>query len=210
MTSSRLLILAVGLMLPSFAAAQPGYFRVTGVAADDTLNVRAGPSASSADIGDLPPDARGIEVAGTDASGNWGSIIWEEGNGWISMHFLAPDPVQKVSGTALPAGLLCTGSEPCWSLRRAGWSSSDCDISGAAYALTLTGALVAEGRPDFPVQVNHGGAAAASVGIVRPARCSDGMSDRVYPWTVAYLLNTAAGQRFLDGCCNLPLEAGSH
>lgn len=206
----RPIALFLALCLPAVAAAQPGYFRVTGVASDDTLNVRAGPSASSADIGDLPHDATGIEVAGTDASGDWGSILWEEGNGWIAMRFLAPDPVPTIAGTALPSGLLCTGTEPFWSLRMTAGSASFSDVAGANFTMSLTGAKVAEGRASFPVQLSHGGAASASVAIVQPATCSDGMSDRSYPYAVAYLINSAAGQRFIAGCCHLPLEVGSH
>ena len=45
------------LAAPALSDSPPTYWRVTDVAADDTLNVRAGPSATSPDIGDLPPDA---------------------------------------------------------------------------------------------------------------------------------------------------------
>ncbi|MDJ0629072.1 MAG: peptide-binding protein [Rhodobacter sp.] len=192
------------------ALAQPGYFRVTGVAADDTLNVRAGPSAGSSDIGDLPPDARGIEVAGTDASGKWGRIVWEEANGWIAMRFLAPDPVPTLPGTALPAGLLCAGTEPFWSLRLSPGSASFSDITGAGFLLGFTGALAAEGSAGYPLQLSHAGGPASSQAIIRPAACTDGMSDRTYPWTVAYLLDAPGGQRFLAGCCRLPLDIGFH
>ncbi|MDJ0825503.1 MAG: hypothetical protein QNJ16_08380 [Rhodobacter sp.] len=206
----RLICLFLLLAFPGLATAQPGYFRVTGVAADDTLNVRAGPSASSADIGDLPPDARGIEVAGTDASGKWGTIVWQEGNAWISMRFLAPDPVPTIGGTALPAGLLCAGTEPFWSLRLSPGGATYSDLAGAGFAMSLSGTKIAEGRPAFPLQLSHAGGAASSIAVVSPAGCSDGMSERVYPWTIAYLLNTAGGQRFLSGCCQLPLEVGFH
>jgi len=196
--------------LPALALAEPGYFRVTGVAADDTLNVRAGPSASSADIGDLAPDTRGIEVAGTDASGKWGSILWEEGNGWIAMRFLAPDAVAPIGDTILPAGLLCTGSEPFWSLRMSPASATFQDVSGVGHVMSLAGTRVAEGRLSEPVQISLSGATAGSLGIVSAASCSDGMSDRTYPWTISYILNSDAGQRFLSGCCHLPLDHGFH
>jgi hypothetical protein len=77
----RSLIACVALTLTGTAAlaqttAEPSYMRVTGVASNDSLNVRAEPRASSADIGDLAFNARGVEVIGTDASGAWGRIIW--------------------------------------------------------------------------------------------------------------------------------------
>jgi len=200
--------LCLFLLIPCLADAEPLIFRVTGVAADDTLNVRAEPSGSSADIGDLAHDARGIEIAGTDASGNWGSIIWEEGNAWVAMRYLTPDTVEPIGDTALPAGLLCAGAEPFWSLRLSSVSATFQDISGAVHVMSLASTRVAEGRPKVPVQINLSGATAGSLGIVSVARCSDGMSERTYPWTISYILSSDAGQRFLAGCCHLPFDHG--
>lgn len=203
-------ITAFACLFATGLCAQPGYFRVTGVAADDTLNVRAEPRASSADIGDLPPDATGIEVLGTDASGAWAEIIWEEGNAWIARRFLTPDTVDQVQGTRLPAGLLCGGTEPFWSLKLGQASAVYSDISGMTFTMPMAGSTVAEGRPDFPVAMQHGGGGNGSLSVVRPIRCSDGMSDRDYPYTLSFILQTTGGRRFLEGCCHLPIDAGSH
>ena len=53
-------------LLAGTALAEPGYFRVTDVASDDTLNVRALPDAHSEDIGDLAHDQTAVEVIDTD------------------------------------------------------------------------------------------------------------------------------------------------
>jgi len=197
-------------LLVSAAQAAPSYWRVVDVAADDTLNVRAGPSASSADIGDLDPGTAGLEITGTDASGKWGRMIWQEGDGWVAMRFLAPDPQSVIAGTDLPQGLLCGGTEPFWSLRLSGGSAAYSDITGAALAMGLTGAQSPEARGPFPAALSHSGAASGSLSIIEPAACSDGMSDRTYPWRILFMISTADGQRFMEGCCSLPLEAGSH
>ncbi len=190
--------------------ADPTYHRVTGVAADDTLNVRAEPDAYSADIGDLPHDTTGIEVIATDDSGDWGRIVWEEGNGWIATRFLAPDPQPGIGTTDLPQGLLCAGTEPFWSLRLSGGGATWSAIDGAALTLSLTGVLTPEARGPFPAILSYGGPTAASMSVIEPMTCSDGMSDRDYPWRILFLLSTGDGQRLLDGCCQLPLEAGLH
>ena len=203
-----LVLLALSFALPVWA--EPGYFRVVGVASDDTLNVRAEPRASSADIGDLEFNATGVEVIATDASGTWGRIVWQEGNGWVAMRFLQPDPVAQIAGTRLPAGLTCTGTEPFWSLKLSGTSGVYSDLNGAAFAMSLQGARVAEGRAGFPVQLGLAGGGAASTALIRPTLCGDGMSDRDYPWSVDLILNTASGGRYMVGCCQLPLDAGSH
>ena len=206
----RLLYIALGLLLPGLAIAEPGYFRVTGVAADDTLNVRSAPSARGADIGDLPPNAAAIEIAETDQSGKWGRIVWEEGNGWIAMQFLTPDNVPRITGTTLPAGLMCSGTEPFWSMRLSKDFANYSNLDGTSYAMSIQGARVAEGRPNFPVQIGHAGSGASSNVLIEPASCSDDMSDRSYPWRVDLLLSAESGGRFQTGCCLLPLEVGSH
>jgi len=190
--------------------AEPSYWRVTGVAADDTLNVRAEPLASSTDIGDLSATATGIEVIGTDSSGNWGLIVWEDGNGWISTRFLTPDPQPGIGPTELPQGLLCSGTEPFWSVRLSGGGAVYSSMDGDVTALTLTGAMTPEAHGPFPAVLSYGGTDAAAMSVIEPMECSDGMSDVAYPWRMLFLLSTTPGQRLLDGCCHLPLEDGSH
>jgi uncharacterized membrane protein len=126
------------------------------------------------------------------------------------MRFLAPDPQPQVGASGLPVGLTCAGTEPFWSLKLAQGSAVYSDLSGAAFALGLQGSRVAEGRPGFPVQLGLAGAEANATALVRPLACSDGMSDRSYPWSVDLILNTASGGRYVTGCCQLPLDAGFH
>ena len=45
-------------------ASGPDFFRVTGVAADDVLNIREAPDAGSAKIGEIPPDGDGVRNLG--------------------------------------------------------------------------------------------------------------------------------------------------
>ncbi|MDF0599520.1 peptide-binding protein [Psychromarinibacter sp. C21-152] len=206
----KFLATAAFLLAAAAVQAQPAYYRVTGVAADDTLNVRAEPSASSADIGDLPPNAEGIEVIVTDASGDWGRIVWQEGNAWISMHFLAPQDLPAIADTALPAGLQCGGTEPFWGLNLSGTSGVYSDISGTNLSLNLTNARVAEGLAQFPVALSLSTTGAGVLATIQPALCGDGMSDRDYPYSLTLFLETGQGRRFLAGCCSLPLEAGSN
>lgn len=196
--------------IAQFAFAEPGVYKVVGVASDDTLNVRAEPNASSADIGDLAYNAQGVEISGTDTSGNWGSIIWEEGNAWVSMRFLAPDTHPVVAGTRLPTGLTCSGTEPFWTMKLSDSSAIYSSASGLNLALSLQGSRIAMGQSDYPLQLGFGSADAVATLLTRPQSCSDGMSDRVYPWSVDLLLNTSGGGAYLLGCCQLPLDAGSH
>jgi hypothetical protein len=94
----------------------PGYFRVTGVASDDSLNVRSSPSAASEKLGEFAFDADIIEVVRTDKSGRWGYVRTpgSDGMGWTSMRYLQPTMVMTFTGTLLPVGLSCGGTEPHW------------------------------------------------------------------------------------------------
>ncbi len=104
-------------LLSGSAAAQemPSLHDVTGVAADDVLNVRSGPDAGSARIGALAPGATGVEVIELSGTG-WGRVNVDEGSGWVSLRYLARQPDQP----PVPDRLTCFGTEPFWSLARDG------------------------------------------------------------------------------------------
>lgn len=204
---SLYLALSFGAAMP--AISEPEVFGVVGVASNDTLNIRAAPDAASADIGDLSHDATGVEVAFTDPSGRWGNIVWQEGNGWVAMRFLEAAAWPTVGASGLPTGLTCSGTEPFWTVKLSDSSGIYSDLAGGLHAMELQGSRIAEGRPRFPVQVGLAGASANATLLVRPLSCSDGMSDRTYPWSVDMVLNTADGGRYLVGCCQLPLDAGT-
>ncbi len=204
----------VGLIAVIFAAhhayAEPAYYRVTGVASNDTLNVRAEPNASSADIGDLPHDATRIEVGAIDQTGRWGRIIWEEENAWVAMRFLQADNLSMVKSTQLAAGLVCSGTEPFWSFNLGVDTAIFADINGTNLVMSLQSTSIAEGALHFPARLNFSGGPANAAALVRPSDCSDGMSDRTYPWQVDLLLAAGGNNRFLTGCCHLPIDVGNH
>ena len=69
----------------------PARFSVTGVAADDVLNVRAAPDPAAPILAELPPDATGVEVIALSDDGAWALLPRPEGQGWASTRFLAPN-----------------------------------------------------------------------------------------------------------------------
>lgn len=108
---SVLSLLACSCFLAGTAVATadgPEYFRVTGVAGDDVLNIRAAPSASSTLIGTIPSDKDGIanlgciggltlsewekatETERRDAAKNrWCRVGYDRSIGWVAGWFLA-------------------------------------------------------------------------------------------------------------------------
>ena len=105
--------LAAMLLLAAGASAQdpPKFFAVTGVPADDVLNLRDVPHGDSRKLGAIPPDARGLRSFGclrpepsldrwmtmTDeekrnAKLEWCRVEYLGKQGWVAARFLKPDP----------------------------------------------------------------------------------------------------------------------
>ena len=59
---------------------------VRGVAANDVLNIRERPNASSAIRGYIPPNACGVEVR--NRSGNWYRVVYGGTSGWVNGRYL--------------------------------------------------------------------------------------------------------------------------
>jgi len=197
----RTLTCCLALAAPTAAAAQdfvPRLYDVAGVAADDVLNVRAGPSASAAIVGALAPGRERVEVIGLDDTANWGRIGTGEGGGWVSMAYLER---RYLGETGMAEGMRCLGTEPFWSLTFSGgeatWSTpgtertfpvaADRSLPSSAahvYGWSATG--------DEPLS-----------GVIVATACSDGMSDRPYGWQTGLVRRTSAGVELLSGCCTL-------
>jgi len=186
------------------ALAQTGYetayFNVSGVAPDDTLNIRAEPDTAADILGELAFDAANIEVVGRE--GGWAMINMGDVAGWISFTYLQQtEPVLLESG--IPGGLTCGGTEPFWSAEvsdealvfSAFWEEEESisyPINAAPRAHTI-------GFPVF-LMLEGGGVASLS-----PNTCSDGMSDATYGWTLN-LVRPGVYDTAYSGCCTLPRE----
>lgn len=65
-------------------------FKVWGVAANDVLNVRTGPSADYTATGAIPPDALGVRVVG-ECVAEWCPISHRGVRGWVNSFYLIED-----------------------------------------------------------------------------------------------------------------------
>ena len=204
----------------------PALHEVTGVANGRSLPLRAGPKPAAETVGALAPGARDVEVVAVEfgpMGTRWARVALPEGGGWAEMRHLARQEGQDGSGWLPP--LLCTGTEPFWSL----------DLGAGEIA-----GLAMDGRDPAPVLVtrrtisandprSHGltarwdgpegdpaafGITGAPVtGVLRRAACSDGMSDRPYGIAIDLMAGTLGADGLADvahlsGCCRLvPREA---
>jgi uncharacterized membrane protein len=192
------LLLWAALAAPALATQDgwPAIHDVTGVAADDVLNIRERPDASSPIVGSLSPgDA--VEVIRPNDRLTWGLVNAGERSGWVSLRYLQRRPGQWDG--AFPEVAACFGTEPFWSLARKGdlltFSTPD---TSAGYAITARSG--SENRRDSFHMIADG-ADGPAVAILETEACSDGMSDREFGISVQLLLGLGAGARQLSGCC---------
>jgi SH3-like domain-containing protein len=76
------------------AGAQEGAstFRVVGVAYDDVLNIRSGPSMGHAIVGVIPPRGRGVRIVGECEE--WCPVRYNGASGWVNRYFLLAEPAE--------------------------------------------------------------------------------------------------------------------
>ena len=196
------LILGLGLALalPGGAGAQelPALFSVTGVAADDVLNIRALPDAKSEVVGSLAPDATGVEVVALAEGGRWGMVNTGEQAGWAAMRFLAAEGAAPWWALATP--LSCYGTEPFWGLDLAagGTAAYLSDPNDGPHDL---GPATLWQRP-----MNRAGLGLSFAGgfaTIEARACDDGMSGREYGLSILLFGELGGGRYSLDGCCSL-------
>ncbi len=186
----------------------PALYDVSGVQADDVLNLRANPTASAEIVGTLPHDATNIEVIRPSDSLGWGLVNTAERTGWLSLAFLQRQPEQWAG--SMPNVRQCFGTEPFWSIKlgdtaillsmpdradRAGLISARYRSQSRLDRFVYGGALISEG--------SEGQNALLSI---RLEACNDGMSDRAYGIGLDMLLTGAANPTenvLFSGCCTL-------
>jgi uncharacterized membrane protein len=178
----------------------PALYRVTGVAANDVLNIRAEPSARSAVIGSLAPTQTNIEVIAVTTDGRWAMLNSGEGQGWSATRYLS----RMSSGSWLDGTqtLSCFGTEPFWQLvaflpgHQAEYHTPE---NGGVNLVTDAGVLPSTQFPPtlaIPFSGAHQGMA-----VLRPDACNDGMSDLGYGISAqVYFRGEIQG---LSGCCTL-------
>lgn len=194
----RLLVLVLCLQAPALWAQEyPAFHAVTGVAADDVLNLRAQPDATAPILGALPPDATGVEVVAVQDG--WAAVTVGEVTGHASLRYLVREA--GPDWNALETGLICLGTEPFWSLEidpAKGVATYRSPEDAAPNPSPLT-----ETWPGTPWAPTAAIAFSDGFAVLRPAACSDGMSDRGYGISVDVFLQGSGSGARRAGCCRL-------
>ena len=199
------MLLALLLLVPNQVFGQDGnqliFFRVSGVAASDVLNIRKDADSASAIVGSFAPGAGPIEVFRRQH--NWGEVATPEGTGWVNMRFLVPMQVASFGNSPLPNGLTCAGTEPFWSvhLDQGKAMLSTPQEANQKFSVVSTGGFIGRAGPDGFFVAN--GSQSQLTGIVSFRQCGDGMSERRYGWWINLLITDANGSGAVTGCCSL-------
>lgn len=201
----RLVLFCLFLAGPAMATVDgfPALFDVSGVAADDTLNVRAEASAASEIVGEIGAQVKGVEVLGLDATGNWARVaVNPETMGWVAVRFLERQP-GFVAGT-LPEKLACAGTEPFWSmsLSEDGGLFRSPDESLALYNHVTS--TRSSNRTDRFTQF-YAGASGVVVATLTNGACVNMMSGAESGWSVELLRSQSTIDKsiMMSGCCAL-------
>ena len=193
----RAALLALALAWP--VAAEPLYLQ----APDWPLPLRDAPD--GAVVAALPP---GSIVESTGEAGAWVRVPLAESDAWAARDALRPAAVARLGDSALPAGLLCSGTEPFWSLRLEPTGATFAVPGGEPERFGLFAIAPATGQQRFPALVTMMQEARSMLAIIRPETCTDGMSDRTQPWRVDVVRQAPDGPGGVltlhTGCCRLP------
>lgn len=203
--AAALVALAASLAAPDAARADRFEYRVSGVAADDVLNLRArvpGVEKVSATrvLARIPPGAGGLLGTGTTemiGSSRWYEVRFGATIGWVNGRFLAP--ASSALEPALTGGFFCAGADPFWSLRIAGSEAELTEAGRAPHRLAV--AARGPGPEPAAITLSLAGEAGARVDIRHREWCRDGVSSLDYSFETR--VTPAVGPRILRGCCSL-------
>ena len=189
-------------------------YRVTGVAANDVLNIRkdvasAGQVSAAPIIGSIPSGATGVKGTGVtvEVEGSlWRQVVHDGVVGWVAARYLAAS--ERAGPVSAPVGLTCGGTEPFWSMTfdasRAVREDPGAGASVDRFRYVPTPPRFAAGRSHvWSVALRSaGGSPAATAVFIRTDACSDGMSDFTYPIEFVLTEDDRDGA-VLSGCCQL-------
>ena len=188
------------LLLATTATAQdlPALFNVTGVSANDSLNVRANPTTNAPVIGKLTHSAQNIEVVQTSQDGKWAQINIGETAGWTSMRYLTAQKTAFLPGQPLT----CFGTEPFWSLKHHLNQTQSLTLktpNGTRTFEWLSSLRSVNNTGHFAITASDN--TSTLVSTLSRTLCNDGMSDRQYGIQINLIL--PQNEQHLSGCCTL-------
>lgn len=185
-------------------------YAVSKVAPDDGLNMRTQPGTGGSVVAVLPANAKGLIGLGQEQkSGNsiWVKVAWAGRQGWVNKYYLREDVDTVDYNPAKPKPVVkpevvmqCGGTEPFWSMSVSEREMKVNIMGGAQFTVPVSMRQQSANSTTIAVVAGARGNASTTAFLEKVEDCSDGMSDKNYPYTVTAVLN---GQKVMSGCCSL-------
>ncbi|HMT92733.1 SH3 domain-containing protein [uncultured Thiothrix sp.] len=185
-------------------------YAVSKVAPDDGLNMRTQPGTGGSVVAVLPANAKGLIGLGQEQkSGNsiWVKVAWAGQQGWVNKYYLREDVDTVDYNPAKPKPVVkpevvmqCGGTEPFWSMSVSEREMKVNIMGGAQFTVPVNMRQQSANSTTIAVVAGARGNASTTAFLEKVEDCSDGMSDKNYPYTVTAVLN---GQKVMSGCCSL-------
>ena len=179
----------------------PAFYDVTGVASNDTLNVRSGIGTKHPITHKLKHNQRYVEIIRLSDNGRWGLIGYPEGSGWASMRFLTRQPNQN--GNDVPRPISCGGNEPFWGLSL----DQNENVFSTPSSAPKSFSTIWQGIPNGMLAISYGikmvNGPEEINAIIRRTQCSDGMGEMEYGFEINALISNCSGYQMYHGCCSL-------
>lgn len=185
-------------------------YAVTKVAPDDGLNMRTQPGTGGSVVAVLPANAKGLIVLGQEQkTGNsvWVKVAWAGRQGWVNKYYLREDvdtvnynPANTKPVVKPEVVMQCGGTEPFWSMSISERDMKVNIMGGAQFTVPVNMRQQSANSTTIAVVAGMRGNASTTAFLEKVENCSDGMSDKNYPYTITTVLN---GQQVMSGCCSI-------
>ncbi len=185
------------------ASASRHVYAVTKVAPDDGLNMRSQPGVGGTVVIVLPSNAKGVLALGEERkSGNstWIKISWAGKQGWVNKYYLSEDVQTSAQPVNSSVVMECGGTEPFWSMHISEKQMDVTMLDGPKYVIPVEFRQQSANNTTVAVVAGSRGNAHTTAFLQKVETCSDGMSDKNYPYSVTAVLNS---QKVVSGCCSI-------
>ena len=198
-------------------------YNVHKVAANDSLNLRALPGVEGKVLATIPYNSKGVVSTGRSRQlgrSVWLEVHWAGKLGWVNKYYLKPEvqtastkPAKnsdkdtktnvkktqdKKKGSAVY--MQCNGNEPFWTIKITEQKMNVHVMDAEKYQVAVDLRKQSANNTSIAVVAGRRGNAFTSAFLQKVEICSDGMSDKNYPYSVTALLN---GRRVVSGCCSI-------
>ncbi|HPE59828.1 MAG TPA: hypothetical protein PLB10_05785 [Thiolinea sp.] len=208
------LMLGFGLLLAAAgtaaAAETARIYSVVHVAPDDKLNMRNQPGVEGSKVvASIPHNAKGILLTGETRQvgrSTWVKISWSGRQGWVNRYYLLEDvqtsnyepgtPRRNDPGVVME----CRGTEPFWSINISEKKMAIELADGPKFSVDVSFRQRSVNNTRIAVVGGRRGNALTSAFLEKVESCSDGMSERNYPYAVTAVVNS---YKVVSGCCSV-------